>query len=286
MDQFYQKKVLIAPFSPMTKAFRDFLVQNQQVSFVGFVDKNAQGDNIYQYGDVSSLDYDVILVLSPNHSKKITSTLVNEGSPKTSCFEVIVHSNEYAIAKKTHFSQLIVPYIKQFVYKFFFSFIQFFYYLLPIKRKKVLFISKDFIGANNKFLYLYCLKNNMSTMMLSDNEAQVSELKNKQLPIIGFDTLATFYHLATAKQIVFDQGNYTYLPKLSDEQKTVQLWHGVGLKKMSKLDNITYDYFVSTSDWTNETNFKHIFLLKSLLIVVIPGMISYLKKRRQLTMII
>jgi CDP-glycerol glycerophosphotransferase (TagB/SpsB family) len=34
---------------------------------------------------------------------------------------------------------------------------------------------------------------------------------------------------------------------------------------MNKLENINYDYFISTSDWTNETNFKKIFSAKSFL---------------------
>lgn len=259
MDRFYKKKVLLAPFSPMSKAFKHFLVQEQKVNFIGFIDKNAQGNDIYQYGEVSSLEYDAILVLSPNHAKSIMSTLIKEGSPRASCFEVHIHSNEYGIAEQSHFRQLILPLLNQSVQQLFYSFIQLLYFLTPIKRKKILFISKDFIGANNKFLYLHCWRNKFNTMMLSDNKTQVNELKDNGLPVAGFESLATYYHLATAKVIIFDQGNYTYLPKLSREQKTVQLWHGVGLKKMSKLDNITYDYFVSTSDWTNESNFKHIF---------------------------
>ncbi|RLD78565.1 MAG: hypothetical protein DRJ07_13010 [Bacteroidetes bacterium] len=258
MKQFHHKKILIAPFSPMTKAFKDFLIHTHQISFVGFIDKNAQGENIYQYSDVESLDFDAILVLSPNHSKNIIRLLKKNRCKKSSCFEITINSNEYGLAKKTNITEFITP----FFYKLFFNVIKFYFYLIPIERKRILFISKDFIGSNNKFLFLYCLGNNIDTMMLSDNESQITELKNSDLPTVGFNSLAAIYNLAIAKVIVFDQGNYTYLPELSHKQKTIQLWHGVGLKKMSKLDNITYDYFVSTSDWTNETNFKHIFSSK------------------------
>jgi CDP-glycerol glycerophosphotransferase (TagB/SpsB family) len=44
-------------------------------------------------------------------------------------------------------------------------------------------------------------------------------------------------------------------------QKTIQMWHGVGLKKMSiSYKDYPYDYFISTSNWTNETNFKNVFI--------------------------
>ncbi|WP_198266404.1 CDP-glycerol glycerophosphotransferase family protein [sulfur-oxidizing endosymbiont of Gigantopelta aegis] len=41
---------------------------------------------------------------------------------------------------------------------------------------------------------------------------------------------------------------------LNSKQKTLQMWHGVPLKRMNRLSNITYKYMVSTSTFVNETS--------------------------------
>jgi len=51
---------------------------------------------------------------------------------------------------------------------------------------------------------------------------------------------------------------------------------------MAKMNHITYDYFVSTSTWTNETNFKNIFSAKKFLNFGYPRNDIFFKKEDNL----
>lgn len=245
---FKNKKIYIAPHSPMTLSLESYL-KKHNINLKGFIDKNKKDTNITQIEKISKKEFDYIFILSPNHFEAILQDYL-EYIPKEKIIKVTIENAEYRF--NSNFSNTERE----------------FFYLpknMEFDRKKVVFISKGFISANNKALYLYCIKNNIETTILTDNQGQIEELKQNNLPYQILDTKEADYEIAIAKYIVFDQGNYTYLPPLHHTQRTIQLWHGVGLKKMSKMSNITYDYFISTSNWTNETNFKNIFQAKSFL---------------------
>jgi CDP-glycerol glycerophosphotransferase (TagB/SpsB family) len=218
-------------------------LNKHDIKIQGFIDKNKNAKNIYKLKEIV-IDYDYIFILSPNHHHAIYAEFINHIA-KESLVKVDIKNGNYKFETN--------PFIEE-KRKFFYIPKE-----IEIDRKKIVFISKSLISANNKALYLYCYKNKIDTKILTDNKEQLEELEKHNLPCILLDTKEADYEIAIARFLVFDQGNYTYLPTLHPSQKTVQLWHGVGLKKMSKIDNITYDYFVSTSKWTNKTNFENIF---------------------------
>ena len=245
MKEFVNKQVLIAPYTAMTIALKTTL-ENSGVKIIGFIDKNQKSNAVFDPKEVSPLDYDAILILSPNHFVSIYNdySLLDLAEK---VYKVELKNGDYQFLKE--FDSL--------GHQFFYNPNDF-----NMKREKFVFISKGFISANNKFFYLYCYRNHIDCIILTDNEEQLWELQSSELPCALLETKEADYNIAIAKFIIFDQGNYTYLPKLHPEQKTIQLWHGVGLKKMAKNGHITYDYFISTSSWTNETNFKYIFSAK------------------------
>ena len=238
---FKNKKTYIAPHSPMTLSLESYL-KKQNIISNGFIDKNKKDTNIVQIEKISNTEFDYIFILSPNHFEAIAQEYLNY-IPKDKIIKVTIENAKYSFSKDFLDTKRDFFYIPE---------------NMEFDRKKVVFISKGFISANNKALYLHCIKNKIDTTILTDNKNQIEELKQNNLPYQILDTKEADYEIAIAKYIVFDQGNYTYLPPLHHTQKTIQLWHGVGLKKMSKMSNITYDYFISTSNWTNETNFKNI----------------------------
>ena len=248
LKSFYNKVIYLAPHSPMTLALKNYL-EVKNINVKGFIDKNKEDTNIIKIDELANREFDYIFILSPNHFNAIFeeySKTIN----KDKIIQLSINNGQYKFNKTFNITQR-----------------DFFYILRNIecKRNKFVFISKSFISANNKALYLYCIKNKIDTIIITDNKEQIEELKQYKLPYEILDTKESDYEIAIAKFIIFDQGNYTYLPNLHNSQSTVQLWHGVGLKKMSKMNNITYDYFFSTSNWTNETNFKSIFSAKEFL---------------------
>ncbi|MDX4067255.1 CDP-glycerol glycerophosphotransferase family protein [Aliarcobacter skirrowii] len=248
LEKFKNKIIYIAPHSPMTLALENYL-KNLDINIIGFIDKNKNDKNITKIEKIREENFDYIFIQSSNHFIPIFQEYIKYVK-REKIIQVNIKAGKYSFINNINISKK-----------------DFFYTPKDIefKRKKVVFISKGFISANNKALYIYCLKNKIDATILTDNKEQIEELKQYKLPYEILDTKESDYEIAIAKYIIFDQGNYTYLPKLHYSQKTIQLWHGVGLKKMSKMNNITYDYFISTSNWTNETNFKNIFSAKEFL---------------------
>lgn len=248
LKSFYNKVIYLAPHSPMTLALKNYL-EVKNINVKGFIDKNKEDTNIIKIDELANREFDYIFILSPNHFNAIFqeySKTIN----KDKIIQLSINNGQYKFNKTFNITQRDFFYIPR---------------NIECKRNKFVFISKSFISANNKALYLYCIKNKIDTIIITDNKEQIEELKQYKLPYEILDTKESDYEIAIAKFIIFDQGNYTYLPNLHNSQSTVQLWHGVGLKKMSKMNNITYDYFFSTSNWTNETNFKSIFSAKEFL---------------------
>lgn len=248
LEVYNNKNIYLAPHSPMTLALGKYL-EAFHIKSKGFIDKNKTGKNIFKIEDLIKHTFDYIFICSPNHRAAITKEYLSYLS-KEKIVQVTLCRGKYSFYNNSFVEKRDFFYIPK---------------VIEANRNKIVFISKDFIGSNNKALYLYCIKKNIQTTMLTNNKQHIDELILNNLPYAILDTKEADYEIAIAKFIVFDQGNYTYLPELHPAQKTIQLWHGVGLKQMSKMNNITYDYFISTSTWTNETNFKNIFQSKEFL---------------------
>ena len=241
------KAIYIAPYTPISNALKIYLTEFYNIDFLGFIDKNKNAENIYKIQTIEQ-KYDFIVIFSPNHFQNIYDEYIKNGIKSSKIIVLEIINQQYKIKQNI---QLKEDEIKTFSLK-------------SPKKQGIVFISKGFIDANNKYLYLYCYKNNLNPTMITDNLAQIKELQEKGFSILKLDTKEANQKIAGAKYLIFDQANYTNF-YIHENQITIQMWHGVGLKKMSKLTNIVYDYFISTSKWTNETNFKNIFLSKKYL---------------------
>jgi len=249
MNTFTNKKIFIAPKTPISMAFKEYLDQLIQYDFLGYIDKTKIERHTTKIDQINN-DFDYIIIISPNHYKSIYSDYISL-IDKEKLYIVNIVNQAYQLTKtiQNNTSNNIEYYSKDIDSN-------------NNKREGIVFISKGFIDANNKYLFLSCLKQNIYASIVTDNLDQIKQLEEHNLPCRILDTNKGDEIIAKAKYIVFDQANYTYF-YISPNQITIQLWHGVGLKKMSKLTNITYDYFISTSNWTNETNFKNVFCAKT-----------------------
>ena len=252
MDIFKHKKIYIAPKTPISVAFKEYLSQVLEFDFLGFLDKVKEDNDVSKVEKIVIEDFDYIVIISPNHYKAIYFDYLKL-IEKNKILVVTIENNKYNIIKELidTKSSKIEEYSKAIDKK-------------DELRKSVAFISKGFIDSNNKYLFLYLLKEKIDCYIITDNKEQIKELKEFNIPYYELESDEADKAIARAKYLIFDQANYTYF-YISPKQKTVQLWHGVGLKKMAKLTNIEYDYFVSTSDWTNETNLKNVFCAKEYL---------------------
>lgn len=271
MNKFENKRILIAPYTPMSKAFEVYLSSNFNIIFKGFVDKNKTGENIYKIDEIEEEIFDYLIIISPNHSVFIYEDC--EKFLKKNKLKVIdIIKGKYILKETPQKIRNNIKYYSELIDE------------QNITRKGIVFISKGFIDSNNKYFFLYCLSKNIDITIITDNISQLEVLKKHKLPCISLESEDGDKKIAQAKYIVFDQADFTYI-FISKNQISIQLWHGVGLKKMSRQNNITYDYFISTSNWTNETNFKNIFLSKNYLNLGYPRNDIFFRKEEDKDMI-
>ena len=246
MDKLAHKRLCIAPKTAMSMAFKHYLDETLLYTFVHYIDKVKPDDDVIHIEALESSVYDAIVIMSPNHDQHIYQEYLRFVPPEK-LYIVSIKEQHYTLSQSVEAPLMngIEVHSKALDES-------------DALRKGITFISKGFIGANNKYLYLDLIRHGIACTMITDNQEQLKELKMHFLPCAALNTPEGDISIASAKILIFDQGNYTYF-YLSPHQKTIQLWHGVGLKKMAPHKHITYDYFISTSQWTNETNFQHIF---------------------------
>jgi CDP-glycerol glycerophosphotransferase (TagB/SpsB family) len=243
MKQLYNKTIYIAPYSPMSNALKEYLIKQFNINFIGFIDNNNK--NAYTIKNISKT-YDFIIIFSQNHYYDIFEQYINT-VPKTKLLVIDLINNKYQIKtniiKDNKYSDIKI------------------YSLKYPNKNGITFISKGFIDTNNKYLFLYCFIHKYNVTIITDNLKQIEELQNYNLPVIQLNTSKANKHIAQSKYLIFDQA-YKLDFFIHKNQITIQLWHGIGLKTLPKISHIKYDYFISTSTWTNDTNFNNIFIAK------------------------
>jgi len=250
--EFSGKRVYIAPYTPKTTMFARELQEAHSFTFLGFLDNFQEGANISKPSQIDK-EFDLILILSANHGNAIFEDFSTK-LPKNKLVKVEEHHGMYRFLKTQEVEQSLknerTKKRKQLFLKRFASLLD----ILNYKRKKIVFISKGSITSNNKALFCYCFKEGLDTVMLTDNLAQFHELKTLGMPVVHLESWHAYFLMACAKITLQDQANLTEeINLLSPKQKSLQMWHGIPLKRLNKLTTVSYDYLVSTSDFVNET---------------------------------
>lgn len=258
---FNGKRVYIAPYTPKTTMFATELQEAYRFTFLGFIDNFQEGDHIMKPSQISA-DFDFILILSANHGNAIFKDFSTK-LPKYKLIKVEQHHGVYHYLRPDEVYQSLTKEkskkSKQIFLKHFARVLD----TLGYKRHKIVFISKSSITSNNKALFIHCFKKGLDVCMLTDNAEQYQELNFLHLPVVWLDSYQAYILLAQAKITVQDQGNLTEeINLLTPRQKSLQMWHGVPLKRLGRLTTVSYDYLVSTSDFVNETTLSKVITAK------------------------
>ncbi len=269
------KKIFIAPYTKMSDTLRKSLENDNE--FLGFIDKVQTGENIKKIDEINS-KFDFILIHSPNHFESIYKDFLKK-IPKNKIKKVELIDGEYKFLCHHQLMAKKMMQIPQTFKRFVFKNLALFLDKINYKRKNIVFISKNFVGGNNKFLYFALHEQGKNPTLLTQNQNQLTTLKNHSLKALHMKSFNAHIILASAKWIIVDQGDNNELLYLkSPKQKTMQLWHGIPLEHMNLLTNITYDAFISTSKFVSETGFKKVFLAKEFLDFGYPRNDVFLKK--------
>lgn len=249
---FNGKRIYIAPHTPRTTMFAKEFEEQYNCNFLGFIDNFQQGEEIFKPSQITQ-EYDFILILSQNHGNAIYEDFSKKLSRKK-LVKVEIAEGGYLYLKGKEVKKTLAlersKKRKQLWLKAIVSLLDLFHF----KRTKIVFISKSSITTNNKALFIHCFKEGLDVYMLTDNLEQYKELKTLDMPVIWLKNIQAYSLMAQAKMTIQDQANLTYeINLLSPKQKSLQMWHGIPLKRLNKLTTVSYDYLISTSDFVNET---------------------------------
>lgn len=92
---------------------------------------------------------------------------------------------------------------------------------------------------NSKFLYLYCLKNNIHAVWITKNEDVYKELKSKNLPVEMENSSLGTYLCNKAKNIVISTSIQDVTEQYYGGANIINLWHGIPLKEIVYDDHVT-----------------------------------------------
>lgn len=150
-------------------------------------------------------------------------------------------------------------------------------YLFPLKKNLVLFVGKNegLFFDNIKYIYLYLhglKQNGVEYYFFTEKESVYDMLKQHNLPVLLYPSLRSIYTLICANVVISCSTPWSkkYKYHLSARAKKIQLWHGIGPKKIGLMlpanarkhnsflgrlsdairgKHYIYDLFVSTSDF-------------------------------------
>ena len=252
-----------------------------QVQILGFVDKFKTGENIKRLQEIKNLPFDHMLIVSANHFESIYGEH-RKAITLRKILKVIVKENLYFFQSQKEISKEKIYSIPHKFRMILLRILSNSISILGLKRSTISFVAKSFIGNNLKALHVYSAKKSSSTTLLTDDLSKLEELRKNGFLALKLNSFRAVWKLAFSKIVIQDQGNFTEpLTKLSPRQKSIQMWHGIPLKRMNRLANYTYDFLISPSDYVNETSLADVIVARKHLDFGYPRNDLLLKKHEE-----
>jgi CDP-glycerol glycerophosphotransferase (TagB/SpsB family) len=254
------KRVLIAPFTPTSRALANALLENDSdIQIIGYLDNYKTGENLYSKQQLGSLDYDFVLILSPNHFSSIYKELKSVvGGAKL--IKVDIKNYQYQFLTTAQIKNQLREAWQQMIKLWILYGLCRVYDRVGRNPNRFVFLAKSFVGGNVKAFYLYAAEHNKQVTLVTDNQEAYRAFQAGGYQVSWLGSWKSLFKIARAKWIIQDQANHTeYFDSFGKQQKTLQMWHGIPLKKLSPQKNITYDLLLSTSDYVSKTSLAEMF---------------------------
>jgi CDP-glycerol glycerophosphotransferase (TagB/SpsB family) len=248
MKTLTNKKIFIAPYSPISKALASEFCES---NVLGFIDRNEEGENIYKIDDIRYYDY--IFIYSPNHYKAIYDEYISKGVDKSKIVIVTKGKDDY-IFNQNKSIFFIKESLKDYSKKTIQSLSQKDY----LKKDRVLLVAPDFVDLNIKYLFLYMIQKEIDVYLATDNKQHYEIFKKISNRVLLYPSLEYFRVAITSKIKVIDRIVTNDVIKTSlSGSFLLQLWHGIALKRLNNMNSgLHLNGVVSTSKWATENNFS------------------------------
>ncbi|ADU31854.1 CDP-glycerol--poly(glycerophosphate) glycerophosphotransferase [Evansella cellulosilytica] len=123
--------------------------------------------------------------------------------------------------------------------------------IIPKNKKQIVFIPRmnNRFADNVKYLYLYLYNNidkdqRMNIYYLCEDAATFNTLNDNNLPVIFYPKISSIWKLLRAGVVIVDSNEWlgNFKPHLLYRSYKIQLWHGVGMKKVGNSNPIMQEY--------------------------------------------
>ncbi|WP_198266405.1 hypothetical protein [sulfur-oxidizing endosymbiont of Gigantopelta aegis] len=151
-------------------------------TFLGYIDKVKEGEDIHKLKDIADTSFDFILILSQNHFDKIYDDHKHHIS-LNKLYKIDIKDNRYHFLARNEILRYKFQVIPQQISMLLLKFLTRLNYILNLSGRKVVFVAKGFVGANTKMLFLYHATVDNQTILLTDNVQQLKSLKNVGLKV-------------------------------------------------------------------------------------------------------
>lgn len=261
MESFRNKKVVLSPATPLTKKIASYL-KECGIDVVGYLDSYKQGTDIFRPGEEGTPFFDAVFICNDVFFEEIHADLTKRYS-REMVYRLVVVDGGYSLLdsrgiRKERYGRLVSKWRKSF-YRFVQKSLNSLLDRFSFRRRCTVFIARNEAGANLGSFYRYLRQRRTGVFLIS------GEKKREEGKVYAYGSLLSHCIVPFCRYVFVDEVVYDYFDALSPAQKSVQLWHGVGLKRLYPVRDISYDYFVSTSEWCNRTNFQKVFQAKRFL---------------------
>ena len=263
---FAGKRILIAPMSPTSKALADALQAHEPtLEILGYLDNYKTGSDVFSLDQIKTHAFDWVLILSPNHFDSLYRDLKRRVS-LSQLVKVQIEAYQYRFYDHTQIRRQRRGEMYQTLKLTCLQWLSRWFDWWGRERQTMALIAKGFVGSNLKAFYLVCLQHRRPVVLLTDNKQAYQRLKAAGLPVVWLGGWCGLWTMAKAYWLIQDQANHTeYFPCFGHQQKTVQIWHGIPLKRLSAQKNICYDLLVSTTEYVTQTSLGGLFEHKNVI---------------------
>ncbi len=257
-----KSRIIIAPYSPNTRALKQYLEKNYEIEFIGYADKEKKNEKTSTYESLSSLKYDKVLVYSPNHGIEIYKTVKKQ----TQRVELVyLEYNRFCAGYRNALIKRYYQNLQMRVIEFCNRRIKRFI----VQKNLFMCISADFIDNNIKDFYVSCEKDKHYKLLLAtDNMEHYKLFKSFGFNVVLFPSWKfVFFSIISQVKILDHTPTSKYIKKSLIHSKKIQLWHGIPLKAIGRFANykeIWYDIVLSTSPFVTKFAFSKVFRAKKI----------------------
>jgi CDP-glycerol glycerophosphotransferase (TagB/SpsB family) len=260
------QNILIFPYTRLSINYYESFIDKSCFNLVGYIDNNITGENVFNFHNAPK-DFDKIHIVTINNIGMFTYIILKFLNFKLHKFQNISYDKSFytislsSVLLRHVITPKLTNYFVRWASKFF-------------NKNKIALISEGFIDLNIKQLSLSLNKKD-NFFIATDNNDHILKFNSIGIKTINIKSLTFLFFSLKSKIFIFDHTPINKICRLLIRQKcikSIQIWHGIPLKRIGNFidyNRDNFDLFIATSNFTLEI-FKSVFSFNDSLILNYP----------------